>query len=442
MVSVSLLNRLSLGVLRSPLVWGALASLGFYAGVHSLVRGGGWQGVFAQRYFANHWCLYVETGAFFVGLAALVLKALDAAGQSARLKQPILPQDGVRLPPAEAGRLLTGLSALPPEQSRSYLVKRLTDALEWVRRDESADKLGDELKYLADLDVARSHGSFAMLRLIIWAIPILGFLGTVIGITMAIASISPQSLEDSLPEVTGGLAVAFDTTAIALGFSMLLMFGQYLVEGQEGKLLAGVDAAAAHELAGRFEQLPSGGDPALSAVRRMTESIVQSSNRLSEKQSALWQEAIQAADRRGAELAKTCREQLEGTLTAGMSQGLEGFAGRLASAAAAAEEGNRQQWGRLTAAAVDQAGALAAHQSELKQQSETLLAVVDAAGGVARLEDALNRNLSAVAGAQHLQETLLNLTAAVHLLNARLGQLPSGAPPIALGGAKLSGRAA
>ena len=78
------------------------------------------------------------------------------------------------------------------------------------------------MTYLAELGSGRLHDGYALIRTITWAVPILGFLGTVIGITMAIANITPDKLEASLPEVTAGLAVAFDTTALSLALSMLL----------------------------------------------------------------------------------------------------------------------------------------------------------------------------------------------------------------------------
>jgi biopolymer transport protein ExbB/TolQ len=65
----------------------------------------------------------------------------------------------------------------------------------------------------------------------------MGFLGTVVGITMAIANVTPEQLDSSLPEVTAGLAVAFDTTAQALGMSMILVFGTFLIErGEQNNL--------------------------------------------------------------------------------------------------------------------------------------------------------------------------------------------------------------
>ena len=66
---------------------------------------------------------------------------------------------------------------------------------------------------LADQAAERLHESYSLVRTITWAVPILGFLGTVVGITMAIANVTPEQLDTSLGEVTDGLAVAFDTTA-------------------------------------------------------------------------------------------------------------------------------------------------------------------------------------------------------------------------------------
>jgi hypothetical protein len=46
---------------------------------------------------------------------------------------------------------------------------------------------------------------------------------------------------------------------------------------------------------------------------------------------------------------------------------------------------------------------------------------IKAAGDVVQLEAALNKNLSALAGSQHFEETVMSLSAAIHLLSARVG---------------------
>ena len=299
----------------------------------------------------------------------------------------------------------------------------MQEALDSVCRNESADGLDEELKYLSEVDAARAHSGYALLRILIWAIPILGFLGTVIGITMAIASLSPEALEKSLPEVTAGLGVAFDTTAIALGLSMGLMFGHFLVDKLEGGLLAEVDRLASLELMGRFERLGGGSDPQLAAVRWMAEAVVKATERMAQRQAEVWQTTIDAAHDRWSRVTTQGAAQLESALSGALVQSLQAHAAQLASAEEASADKNRQNWMRVQQALTDASESVRGQQSELVRQGEVLRQVVEATGQIARLEDTLNGNLAALAGAQHFEETLLNLSAAIHLLNARLGQV-------------------
>ena len=420
-------NRISQVILRSSLFWGTLASIAFFAPIQT----GHWKDEFVLRYFAGHWVEYLETALFFVGLAGLILKALDIGRQSSALEQVALgPRDEGPQSPAEAEGLLANLGRLPDIQQDDYLPRRLREALQSVLFAGSADKLGDELKYLSESDAARSHASYGLLRIIIWAIPILGFLGTVIGITIAIASLNPQALEDSLPEVTGGLGVAFDTTALALGLSMVLMFVQFFVDRIEGRLLSAVDARAAEELAGRFEQLGTADDPQLAAMRRLTESMLRATEKLVQRQSELWQQSIDAAGARWTEMAASSGKQLEASLAAGLTQSLTAHAEKLAASAEASTEKNRRNWSRLQQTLADSTQVAKAQQTELARQGEILLRVVEATGHITRLEEQLNRNLAALAGAQHFEETLLNLAGTINLLNARLGHVA--APQVGL----------
>jgi hypothetical protein len=66
-------------------------------------------------------------------------------------------------------------------------------------------------------------------------------------------------------------------------------------------------------------------------------------------------------------------------------------------------------------------------QRELAKQTELLMQVVGATENLASLEHELNRNLTALAGAKHFEETVISLSAAIGLLAARLG--PSGQAP-------------
>lgn len=419
------MNRIGRGlsaVWHSPLVWGGVSSLGFYSLYHGQVI----RGEFVRRYFAGHPVNYCETVCFFVALAALVIKGLDVFGQRSGLRQlrlPASPREG--LPPEASEELLAEVCAWPASAQVSYAALRLKSALEFVRQQGSADRLDDELKYLADSDRLTAHGSYALVRLVIWAIPILGFLGTVIGITMAIAELSPEALEESLPEVTSGLGVAFDTTALALGLSMILMFVQYVVDKSEQALLAAVDGWLAHALAGRFQVMGGAQDPQVAQVKRIADAMVLATERLVQQQAELWRATIDEAHQRWTQLTAGAHEVLEQSLVAGLTKSLESHARELALGRRQGEEQRQRTIGDLKLALDHFSTALVGQQTELARQGDVLLQVVDATGQVARLEEALNRNLQALAGERNFEETLHSLSAAIHLLTARLGGAPA-----------------
>jgi biopolymer transport protein ExbB/TolQ len=411
---VELWNRLT----RSPLLWGGALTIGFY----TLIQAKYLDGEAVHRYFASHPVAYVSMSLFFVGMTTLFFKSISVLSQLKLFSKPLLspaPADGES---ADMCRQhLAVLAKLPKEHQQDFLVARLRKALEHVQRRGGADGLDDELKYLAEADAAALHGSYSLMRIIIWAIPILGFLGTVMGITIAIANISPEALEESLPQVTGGLAVAFDTTALALALSMVLMFVQFLVDRAENRLLSNVDETVAAELAGRFQIVGAANDPQVAAVRRMADAVVQATERLVQRQAELWQATIEAAQQQWRQVTASTQQQVEAALTNSLTRSLKAHAQQIVESSQSVEERNRKHWDQIVHALTQSAETARSQQGELVRQGEVLTRVVEATGQVARLEETLNRNLAALSGSQNFEETLMSLAAAIQLLSARLG---------------------
>lgn len=96
---------------------------------------------------------------------------------------------------------------------------------------------------------AASESSYSVPRILVWAIPLLGFIGTVVGISKAVNGFSGflqdagdvEQIKAGIGTVTGGLAVAFDTTLLALFLSVLVMIPLVLIERYESRLLLGID---------------------------------------------------------------------------------------------------------------------------------------------------------------------------------------------------------
>ncbi|MCK5726276.1 MAG: MotA/TolQ/ExbB proton channel family protein [Thiotrichaceae bacterium] len=103
-------------------------------------------------------------------------------------------------------------------------------------------------------------GSFSLPRFMVWAIPILGFIGTVWGISNGIAHFSDamtstqsvtdisSMLKDNLPLVTNSLATAFDTTLLALLLSIPLMMLMLALEKEEEAYLINLDEMWYHDI--------------------------------------------------------------------------------------------------------------------------------------------------------------------------------------------------
>src|SRR5262245_14700128 len=157
------------GALLWPLVLGLALAAVFYA----LVLRGPLNHPLILRYFVGHPVCVVETFFFFICLGALYYKFSAVCTEySALAKVTLGQQDGIQ-PLSKANDLLAMLADLPPRLRNSYLARRLFDSLELVARRGSADGLEAELKHLSDMDAARQQDSYALIRIIVWATPML-----------------------------------------------------------------------------------------------------------------------------------------------------------------------------------------------------------------------------------------------------------------------------
>ena len=92
--------------------------------------------------------------------------------------------------------------------------------------------------------------SYLIPRYIVWAVPVLGFIGTVLGISLAADGIrnilSSESglsaLSSDLADAISPLGIAFDTTLIALSLSVVLMLALTLVQRSEEGAFAVLEA--------------------------------------------------------------------------------------------------------------------------------------------------------------------------------------------------------
>ena len=105
--------------------------------------------------------------------------------------------------------------------------------------------MNEILQSRGEQDENTMESSYTMINGFLWAIPILGFIGTVLGLSSAIGNFGSVLASDSdmdaliptLKQVTGGLSTAFETTLIALVIALFLQLIATNIKKREEEFL-------------------------------------------------------------------------------------------------------------------------------------------------------------------------------------------------------------
>jgi len=175
--------------------------------------------------------------AFFVGLGELWIRRRGMQSEAWLLKIGLLPEDErTMLTSEKLGPIYVRARNTAPDAILPTLLRRLV--MEF-RKSLSVERVNSLLDSSLELMLHRLDLRYTGLRYLVWAIPTLGFVGTVIGIADALSFAGSGSLppEELLMPTTQKLGVAFYTTLLALLQSGVLMLGLNLVQSAEERVL-------------------------------------------------------------------------------------------------------------------------------------------------------------------------------------------------------------
>lgn len=178
--------------------------------------------------------------------AILFVKYKKLSRQRDSLLFDVLPSEvSETIRPDNVDQFHKQIGWIPCDPKQSFLINRVVRALHHFRSRGSVQEVASQLSSQSEIDATAVASSYTMLKVFIWAIPIIGFIGTVRGIGMAVGNFSGSvgemteidTLKNSLGGITSGLATAFDTTFLALIMSMFIMFPMnWLQKGEEDLL--------------------------------------------------------------------------------------------------------------------------------------------------------------------------------------------------------------
>ena len=160
----------------------------------------------------------------FWAMAIMGLKARAALGERALLSDDFVQvSEGMSILPEDTREYTRSLQALPDEARESLLPRTLLAALHRFSSTRNVQDVSEAVKSVCDSESDRLDSELSMVRYIAWAIPSIGFIGTVRGIGEALGQ-AYKAVEGDIAGVTTSLGVAFNSTFIALVISIVLMF--------------------------------------------------------------------------------------------------------------------------------------------------------------------------------------------------------------------------
>jgi len=169
----------------------------------------------------------------FLGLGEFYCRWRIAVREQSMVREHLLPEDY---------QVVLQSHDLPPIRTRvagrhdgehGFLPSLIDLCILQFQASRSVDQTVSVLNSSLELIAHRLDLRYAMLRYIVWVIPTIGFIGTVIGISLAMGLIDPAATEQPLGEIAQSLGVAFYTTLVALAESAILVLLLNLVQARE-----------------------------------------------------------------------------------------------------------------------------------------------------------------------------------------------------------------
>ena len=160
----------------------------------------------------------------FWALAIMGFKTVNILDERKLLEVDLVPvAEGMRILPEDTREFSRQVQQLPDENKRMLLPRALLNALQRFSSTRNIQDVASSTHTICESEADKLESELSMIRYISWAIPSIGFIGTVRGIGEALAQ-ADKAVQGDIAGVTLSLGVAFNSTFIALLISIFLMF--------------------------------------------------------------------------------------------------------------------------------------------------------------------------------------------------------------------------
>jgi biopolymer transport protein ExbB/TolQ len=175
-------------------------------------------------------------------LAAWALVLIGQQGVAVARNRRLLEKDYVELPeghvilPDDARAYGRPIESLPHEEQEQLLPRALLVALNRFGATRSVQDSAEAVRAECENELDRLDAQLSMVRFTAWAIPAVGFVGTVRGIGRALQE-AQGALHGDISGVTLGLGVTFNATLTALVSCITVMFFLHQLQQAQDRLV-------------------------------------------------------------------------------------------------------------------------------------------------------------------------------------------------------------
>jgi biopolymer transport protein ExbB/TolQ len=183
--------------------------------------------------FEQETCFVLMLWAF----AILGYKGRDVYRQQKLLEQDLLElPGGLPIGPEDTRNIAKHIATVPGFQQGWLLPRALLTAIERFGATRNVQDVSTAARDVCESEGERLESELSIIRYVAWAIPSVGFIGTVRGIGNALGQ-AHRAVEGDITGVTSSLGVAFNSTFIALVISIVLMFFVHQVQLMQERLV-------------------------------------------------------------------------------------------------------------------------------------------------------------------------------------------------------------
>lgn len=179
----------------------------------------------------------------FWAFAIMITKAISARAQHRLTKQELVKiVEGTSVLPEDARVYMRSIQSLPAKAQDSLLPRAAMTALQRFESTQEIQNASEAVRTVCEGEADRLDSELAMIRYISWAIPSIGFIGTVRGIGGALGLAHEVFQQGTITGVTENLGIAFNSTLVALVISIVIMFFVHQLQRYQEEMVIDIEA--------------------------------------------------------------------------------------------------------------------------------------------------------------------------------------------------------